>query len=102
MSHLQLPMRVGNWEINHKVVSWCKGDDVEYLIEIERMLESGPGDRNDKYDWMLHIIGKSWISEEDIFALNTVLVCVSAILEIPLDCDKYLRSVNEQNRLRGQ
>lgn len=44
----------------------------EYTISVDRLWEARLDGENNKYDWLLHMPEKMWLTEEDIYALNTV------------------------------
>lgn len=44
-----------------------------YFISKDRLLQTGLEQRQ-AYDWLLHLAHKNWLTETDIYALNTALV----------------------------
>lgn len=50
--------KIGNWLITDKGISWNKEDEPEYLIAKEDLTKSGPQDRSNMYDWLVHCLIK--------------------------------------------
>lgn len=67
-----VPQKIGKWLVTEEGIEWT--GEIEYFIDKERLLESGSGERNNMYDWLVHMPTKSWLSVEDIYALNTAFV----------------------------
>jgi hypothetical protein len=66
--------RIGNWEITKEGISWKGQPDVKYSIPTERLTECGPGERANMYDWLVHLPEKTWLTETDVYSLNTALI----------------------------
>ena len=47
---------------------------LKYFIDKERLAKKGPGERANMYDWLVHMVEKTWLKREDIYALNTALI----------------------------
>ena len=69
-----IPFKIGNWLINEEGITWDGEQQIKYEIEKDRLTESGPQDRINVYDWLVHMPTKAWLSREDIYALNTALI----------------------------
>lgn len=69
-----LPQKIGNWEVTSEGIVW-RGEGRYPTITVDRLTESGPpGERATMYDWLVHMAEKSWLTEKDIYALNTALI----------------------------
>jgi hypothetical protein len=66
--------RIGNWEVSEAGVAWKGEPQLDYVITTERLTEAGPESRSNKYDWLVHLVEKTWLTETDIYALNTALI----------------------------
>lgn len=69
-----IPFKIGNWLIEEGWIKWDGSPKLDYFIEKKRITEPGPGDRNEMYDWLVHLVEKTWITREDIYALNTAII----------------------------
>lgn len=64
--------RAGNWVLTEECIHWDSKKHYPYPILKERLWELRPDSDLDKFDWPLHIVDKSWQTNEDIFHFNTV------------------------------
>lgn len=67
-------MKFGNWLITEEGINWDGPTGRPYLIPKDRLTESGSGDRSKMYDWLVHLVEKTWITENDVYALNTAFI----------------------------
>lgn len=65
------PLQFGNWQVTDDGILYVGENDGYPLIEKDRLAEPGPGDRSDVFDWLVHLPTKTWVSMEDVYALNT-------------------------------
>jgi len=68
------PIKIGNWLINDNGIQWDGQPAVDYKIFKNTLNCIGSGDREKMYDWLVHLPEKTWITENDIYTLNTALV----------------------------
>jgi len=64
--------RAGKWVLTEECLYWDEKGKYPYPIVKERLLEKRPDNLLDKYDWPLHLIEKTWQTDEDIYNFNTV------------------------------
>lgn len=69
-----IPFKIGNWLIDKDGIKWDGTPKVDYRISKERITEAGPPNRDKMYDWLVHMPQKTWLTREDIYALNTALI----------------------------
>lgn len=67
-------IEIGNWLITKDGIIWNGSPKIDYFISKERIAEAGPDDRKEMYDFLVHLVEKTWITEKDIYALNTAFV----------------------------
>lgn len=65
-------VQIGNWILNEEGIHHA--GDPDYIIPVERLEESCPGDRSNMYDWLVHMPTKTWVSTEDVYTLNTIFI----------------------------
>ena len=76
-------LTIGNWLITYKGIEWKGNSGRPLLIEKETLLDIREADeKGDMYDWLLHITEKNWLSENDIYALNTAYIFALEYFEI--------------------
>ena len=68
-------IRFGNWSVTDYGVEWAKPGDPPYEIHKSRLWEIRPSEVADGicWDWLVHLTEKSWLSEADIYHLNSAL-----------------------------
>lgn len=94
-----VPITIGKWEVTEEGIQWT-GDN-EYFIDKDRLLESGPGSRSNMYDWLVHLPEKTWLSKEDIYALNTALVYAINYFGLDFHKNSFVETiVLQQNQLK--
>ncbi len=90
---------VGNWIITDEEIDCSKVlHDPNYVIPVDRLLEVGPGERNQVYDWLVHFAEKA-ISKGDIYTFNTAFLLAATLWELPLDVQKLKNSMLMQNEV---
>ncbi|NML55820.1 hypothetical protein [Chryseobacterium cheonjiense] len=88
--------KIGNWLITDKGISWNKENELEYLIAKEDLAESGPQDRSNIYDWLVHMPTKSWINKEDVYALNTAFIYAMELYGFDFNTNSFIETIKEQ------
>ena len=88
--------KIGNWLITDKGISWNKENEPEYLITKEDLTESGPQDRSNMYDWLVHMPTKSWINKEDVYALNTAFIYAMELYGFDFNTNSFIETIKEQ------
>lgn len=63
-------LQIGNWLVNSDGIEWTGIPYNGYYIDKNRLLQQGLECEN-AYDWLLHLAHKNWLTEQDIYALNT-------------------------------
>jgi len=96
-----IPFKIGNWLINEEGISHSKDDD--YLISRERIVERGPQDRRNIFDWLVHMPTKSWCTREDIYALNTAFFYAIEAYGISYSSDiSFVKTIVMQEKILEQ
>jgi hypothetical protein len=90
------PIKIGNWLVTDEGISWSGAN--EYFIDKDRLLETGPGNRSNMYDWLVHLPEKSWLDVEDIFTLNTAFIYAINYFELDLNQISFVETIIEQQK----
>lgn len=85
---------IGNWLVTDEGIEWLEDDREGYFIDKERLLES----RGDKYDWLVHMPQKTWLTREDIYALNTAYIYAMEKFGVPFDRLSFVSTFHEQEQ----
>ena len=92
-------LRIGNWTITEEGICWNGKPKVDYMITKERLAETGSGARANTYDWMVHLVEKTWLKREDIYALNTAIVYSLEYFGIGFpEGISFVKTFEEQNK----
>ncbi|MBU1318581.1 MAG: hypothetical protein KKG33_10450 [candidate division Zixibacteria bacterium] len=59
----------GSWIVTEEGLVYGGSPHVEYFIEASRLWEVRP--RTRQWDWLLHMDEKAWMSDADVYCLNT-------------------------------
>lgn len=92
------PFKIGNWLIIEDGIKWDGQLEVDYLIPKDRLLELGGGKRSNMYDWLLHIPEKTWVTEADIYALNTAFIYAIDYFDLDFKTASFYSSLIEQQK----
>lgn len=65
-----IPIKIGNWLIDQDGIKWDGVPKHTYEISKDRITE----ERDDMFDWLIHMPQKTWLTREDIYALNTAFI----------------------------
>jgi hypothetical protein len=79
-------LQIGKWLITEDGIEWTGTRYKGYYISRERLLQEGLEKRG-TYDWLLHLAHKNWVTEQDIYTLNTAFIIALELFE-----PKYKRS----------
>ncbi|HEY4198489.1 MAG TPA: hypothetical protein VGM63_23275 [Mucilaginibacter sp.] len=93
-------LKIGNWLITADGIEWDGKAYKGYYIDKDRLLQRGL-EHKDTYDWLLHMAHKNWLTETDIYALNTALVYAMEYFNAPNKWPKlsFVKSINEQQKI---
>lgn len=92
-------IKIGNWIIKDDGIHWAGQPETGLVIEKERLNEGGPGDRVEMYDWLVHLPTKTWLTNEDIYALNTALIYALEYFDIGFDNNlSFVKTFIEQQK----
>lgn len=95
-----IPFKIGNWLIKDDGINWDGDNSIDYFIAKNRLTETGTGERIKTYDWLLHMAEKTWITREDIYALNTALIYAMEEFKIPFPEDiSFVQTFIEQDKI---
>ena len=61
--------KFGNWEVTNDGIIWTSVP-IGYFVPREEIHDGGFGERENVYDWLVHLPGKTWLSRKDIMDLN--------------------------------
>jgi hypothetical protein len=73
--------KVGNWSIEENGIKWVGNPDTDTLIPKDELLDTGPGERKQMYDWLVHLTSKTWFTIEDSRALLSAFLIAIKIYE---------------------
>lgn len=91
-----LLQQIGKWLITEEGIEWTGGN--EYFIDKDRILEAGPQNRQKMYDWLVHMTEKSWLSVEDIYALNTAFIYAIEYFNLSFDKLSFVETLKLQEQ----
>lgn len=89
--------KIGNWLVTVDGIEWG-GEEKEYFIEKERLLESGDGERENMYDWLIHLCGKGWLTDADIYELNTAFIFAMEYFKFDFSTHSFGETLIEQQK----
>lgn len=88
------PFQIGNWLIDQDGINWI--GTPKYLISKETLTDS----RGKSYDWLIHMPEKTWLTREDIYALNTAYVYAMEAFEIPYPAElSFIETFKDQEEI---
>lgn len=93
-----IPFIIGNWEINQEGIEWKGETGRELIIDKERITEAGIGERENTYDWLIHLTEKSWLTRTDIYALNSAFIYAISLFELGLNSNSFVKTFIEQEK----
>src|SRR5581483_6285047 len=94
-----IPYKIGNWLINADGIRWDGIPKVDYLITQQRLLELGPPpERANMYDWLVHLPEKTWLTEADVYTLNTAFIYALAHFGLNFNTGSFVETLIEQQR----
>ena len=73
-------LQIGKWLITEDGIEWTGKTYKGYYISRERLLQEG-GELQGTYDWLLHMPRKKWLTEQDVYALNTAFMAALELFE---------------------
>ncbi len=90
----------GNWEVNKDGIRWI--GEFDYLIPKDNLGDpmSIKGETDQMFDTLLHMTEKTWLTEADLYTLNTAFVF--AIDHLGIEHSPHLnfaKTFEEQQRL---
>lgn len=90
-------MKIGNWLINDKGISWDGKNKRKYFISVEE-LQSYAG-RDEVYDWLVHLPSKDWITETDMYALNSAFIYLISLHGMDFHKSAFIKTLEQQQQL---
>ena len=93
-------LKIGNWLITADGIEWDGKPYTGYYISKDRLLQHGL-EHKDTYDWLVHMAHKNWLTETDIYALNTALMYAIEYFEAGNKRSKlsFVKSIDEQQKI---
>jgi len=61
----------GQWVVTSEGIAWGNGSGPSYFVAKDRLWETRPGSDRQIWDWLVHMTEKTWLSDMDIYQLNT-------------------------------
>lgn len=88
----------GKWLITTDGIEWTGG--VKYLIDKNTLNEESPDDTARMYDWLLHLTEKTWLTRDDIYALNSAFIYALDHFGVGFNPEiSFAATLTEQDRL---
>lgn len=87
--------KIGNWLVTVDGIEWT-GEEREYFIEKDRLLENGDGERNNMYDWLIHLCSKGWLTDGDIYELNSAFIYAMEFFKLDFSTRSFVETLIEQ------
>lgn len=93
-------LKIGNWLITADGIEWTGERYNGYFISKDRLLQEPIAEKG-TYDWLLHLAQKNWLTETDIYALNTALMYALEYFGMGSKRSKisFVKTIDEQQRL---
>lgn len=88
---------IGNWKVTDEGIEHTTDEDV--FIPKENLLEKGIAERANSYDWLIHLAGKTWLSVEDIYALNTAYIYAIDYFELDFNKVSFVDTIKIQQAI---
>jgi hypothetical protein len=90
--------RFGNWLVNHEGISWIgKPYNKDfYFISKQRLNETRNVDNIDLYNWLIHTASKTWITESDVYTLNTAFVFAIDFFNLDFKTGSFVETLKHQ------
>lgn len=63
-------IRFGHWIVTSEGIVYEKRKP-PYFIAKNRLWETRPDGKDDKWDWLIHLTEKTWLGEKALYELNT-------------------------------
>ncbi len=92
------PFKIGNWLITEDGIKWEGQPNVDYLITKERLVELGSGKRSEMYDWLVHLPQNTWVTEADIYALNSAFIYAIDYFGLDFKTGSFVSTLIEQQK----
>jgi len=88
--------KIGNWLITEEGIKWVGQPKVDYTIPKDRLLELRLGSKI--YDWLVHLAEKTWVTEADIYTLNTAFIYAIDYFGLDFKTASYVETIKEQQK----
>ncbi len=92
------PIKIGNWDVTTNGIEWKGPYGRELLIDKDRLDEGGIGDRENTYDWLIHLVEKTWLTRGDIYALNSAFIYALQEFDIDLNSQSFSKTIQLQDK----
>lgn len=94
-----IPFKIGNWIINENGIEWA-GTGTGYKISKETLQDAGHSNRANEYDWLVHLPEKTWLTETDVYALNTAVIYALEYFKLGFSPDlSFVKTFIEQQEI---
>lgn len=96
--------KIGNWLVTVDGIEWS-GEEKEYFIEKDRLLENGDGEMENTYDWLVHLCSKGWLTDADIYEFNSAFIYAMEYFKFDFSTRSFIETLKEQQKelkLRGE
>jgi len=91
-------MRIGNWTINDREISWAGETFHRFVIpvqELDRTTRAGPKGSL-AYEWILLATDEDWLTEDDLYDLNYAFVFAFAKFGSDFNYEVFDATLGEQ------
>jgi hypothetical protein len=77
-------IKIGNWVVTNEGIEWRGQPEVDLLIPRSELTQLGTIERSRMYDWLVHLTSKMWLTEFDLYALNTAYIYSLEYFDYPV------------------
>ena len=93
------PFKIGNWLITEEGINWDGQPEVDYDITKKELVVLGSAERSEMYDWLVHLPEKTWLTEADIYALNTAFIYAIEYFGLNFKTGSFVLTLIEQQKI---
>lgn len=92
-------MKIGNWEITENGILCTKEESGNYVIPKDELNLLTNDEESPNYLWLVHLTAKSWITIDDIFALNSAFLIAAKEYNLEIDTSILIDTIFNQNQM---
>ena len=83
-------IRFGNWSVNPFGIEWKGKPEIQYLLTLTSMVQTGVHNQSILYQWLIDIARDTSLSTQDIYCLNTAFFYSLDMFSNELDIPSYV------------